>query len=84
MIEVLQTVLLTIVSYGIAIIFACLIGWTIAKIFRDGPFLLQIIVGLMLFGLLVIGPIIGIWQGTQERNPIYYDEAPSVEFDRYS
>lgn len=71
-------------SYGAALLLALAVGWTLAKIFKDGPFPLRIALALALFGLLVIGPIVGIWQGSQNQGPTYYDEVPNPEFDRYS
>jgi len=83
-VDTLIEIALMFVGYGIALVLACAIAWAIAKIFRDGPFPLQIIIALALFGLFVVGPIVGIWQGAQDRNPTYYDEIPNPEFDRYS
>lgn len=82
--DTLLEIAIMIAGYGIALVVACAIAWAIAKIFRDGPFPLQIIIAVALLGLLFVGPIVGIWQGTQDRNPTYYDEIPNPEFDRYS
>ena len=82
--DTLITIGLTILGYGGAILFALAVGWTLAKILRSGPVYLKLIVALLLFSVLVIGPIIGIIQGVKEGSPIYYDEAPYSEFDRYN